>query len=399
VTANTKGRCTVTGTDYELGSFSDAVHRYITAPPEEVEALLRGVFSAPANLFRWFGGLVEELEAHTHEALPPGGIALILERFEDKWLRVAVILFNSGFAAEAWTLLRRFYQLVRSAEIEKRERFHKGTTLWWMARAAQALGAQEDAKTYCALALAEDIRSNPDKWKGLPAYRMLVDSFQIANATVNAFGDAIGSLLGDAAWNACEPELGWLRAQPVRRNISRGPLDFIKAIAQEFFCAINRKADTTRAKGDCLELLVSYLFASERGFDVLGPIHSPDSQSDVLVRNRHGDPALAALGDYILVECKNWETPSNGQVVREFAGRLRAAKCKTGVLASKSGITGDPSEGDPQGATRTILKEFSSDASAVLVLNETDMENLANASMTLALLLLERFERVRFDFR
>ncbi len=399
MTANTKGRCTVSGAEYDLGSFSDAVHRYITAPPEEVESALRSVFSAPANLFRWFGGLVEELEAHTHEALPPSGIAPILERFEDRWLRVAVILFNSGFAAEARALLQRLYQLVRSAEIKTRERFHKGTTLWWMARADQALGVQEEAKTYCVLALAEDIRSSPEKWKELPAYRMLVDGFQIADITVDAFGDAVSSLFDDAAWNPCEPELGWLRAQPVRRNISRGPLDFIKAIAQEFFGAINREARTAKEKGDRLELAVSYLFASERGFEVLGPTHSPDSQSDVLVRNRHGDPALAALGDYILAECKNWETRANGQVVREFAGRLRAAKCKTGVLVSKSGITGDPSEGDPQGATRTILKEFSSDATAVLVLNETDMENLANANMTLALLLLERFERVRFDFR
>jgi hypothetical protein len=44
----------------------------------------------------------------------------------------------------------------------------------------------------------------------------------------------------------------------------------------------------------------------------------------------------------LLVECKNWSEPVDGQTVVYFADRLRARGADHGVLVAARGVTGDP---------------------------------------------------------
>jgi hypothetical protein len=391
-------RCSVTGAEYQAGSFSAAVHSFIAAD-EEDEAALRRLFAAPNALFQWFSGLLDELEWHTLATLSDGEFVAVFQRFQPKWLAVAATLLNNRFPSEARLIVQRFYQLVRTQEVEKNARFHKGTILYWLGRASNDLGSADQARSEFLLAMIEDVRSAPETWRRLPARDWLVNKFQLDIETVDSIGEAVMKLNKASGWDSREPELTWLHLKPQRRRLSRAPLEFTKAIAGRFFNCAREHAATTKDAGDRLELLMAYLFAVERGFEVVGPTTSPDCQNDILIRNRHDDGAIASLGDYLLVECKNWRKPTGASVVREFAGRLRAAKVKTGVLVSKSGITGQNRRSRGEGARETICKEYQQDSTSVLVLNETDLSNLVSARLKLSLELLQQFETVRFDMR
>jgi hypothetical protein len=233
----------------------------------------------------------------------------------------------------------------------------------------------------------------------MPARDWLVKELQLDAETVDDMGEVVQRFVEENSWDPREPELAWLHLKPQRRRISRAPLEFIKSIAHEFLAKAQQPTPTTKEKGDRLEQLVSYLFAVESGFEVLGSAQSPDSQTDVIVRNRHEDAAIASLGDYLIVECKNWEDPASAPIIREFASRLRAAKVKSGVLVSKEGITGTKSKGRGTGARETISKEYLQDSTAILVLDETQLTDLAAGKFKLSTELLEQFEKVRFDIR
>ena len=129
--AGDQSRCSVTGSAYQAGSFSAAVHSFIAAEAAD-EAALKGLFAAPNALFQWFSGLLDELEGHTLEALRDGELVPVFERFEPKWLAVAATLVNNRFPSEARLIVQRFYQVVRMQEVERSTRFHKGSILFWL---------------------------------------------------------------------------------------------------------------------------------------------------------------------------------------------------------------------------------------------------------------------------
>jgi len=397
VTFHDYSRCSATGIQYKPNTFMDAVHSYIEAEPHAEDEALKRLLGAPTVLFQGLETLLSELELHTNEALQGQELISQIVRFKSKWLKVAVILLNSKYPSEAKTAFLRLYQIVRSQEIAKKGRFHKGTILWWLARANQELGNIDEAKKHFLLAMTEDIRTDETTWRKLGAWDWLVNSLQIEATTVDHIGKLSHALLISIKWDPREPELTWLRLRRQRYSISRAPLDFVKAVSEEFLKKARNPTTKKQEKGDDLEYLLAYLFATEMGFEVLGPTRSPDSQNDVLVRNRHDDKAILSLGDYLIIECKNWEKPASASVVREFASRLRTAKVKTGVLASKMGITGAKRRSG--GARDTIGKEYLHDSTAILVLDEQSIVDLSSGKISVSARLLEEFENVRFDLR
>jgi len=389
--------CSVTRTPYKPDSFMDFVHSYVLAEGDEEDEALKKLVSTPSTLFQGFETLLLELEMHANEALAGQPLTFQMTRFKSKFLKVASVLLNNKYPSEAKAAVNRLYQIVRSQEVPKKERFHKGTVLWWHARACQELGSPDEAGKYFLLAMIEDIRTNSTTWHELGAHDWLINGLQKDATTVDQVGETARNLMQQDQWDTREPEITWLQLKRQRHSISRAPLDFLKAISNEFLRRAQDLTSKDQDKGDDLEYLLAYLFASEPGFEVLGPTRSPDSQNDVLVRNRHDDKAILSLGDYFIVECKNWNKKVGAPIVREFAGRLRSAKVKTGVLASRMGITGKSSKRG--GARDTISKEYLQDATAVLVLDESTIIDLSYGKTSVSARLLEEFENVRFDIR
>jgi hypothetical protein len=392
-----KHRCWVSNHEYGHRTFSHAVHLYIKAKQHREDWALGIVFGSVPLLVRWLEGLLAELEVHTVAALQQEDFGKVITRFERKWLKLAVGLLDRGFTSECSAVLNRWYITLRTQELNRETRFHKGTTLWNIGRANKVLGVIDSARNFFLLAMFEDIRGNGNTWKDLPARNWLVDQLQLSPAIVDEVGEAVARQTAKHPWNPGEPETLWIHVPDKRKILTRAPLIFVSAIANYFLGQLKRPARTKKEVGDRLELLMSYLFATEPGFEVLGSTFSPDSQNDIVIRNRHSDHSILALGDYILVECKNWKRKVNAAGIRELAGRLQAAGVQTGVLASIDGITGTKLRRTRSGARLAISKEFLRDRTSIIVLNRQILEAICVGDRMLANELLEIHEKVRFD--
>lgn len=389
--------CRVTGRIYQHGSFSHVVHLYLHAPPRLENRVLPYIFRSLPDLFRWFGGLLNEFTVHTQAAVDADKVGPVLQRFEQKWLKIAVNLLNSGLAGEAQQFMFRWCQLVRDVEIRYGKRLHKGTTYWWIGRTFETLRSLDEARNWHLLALIEDIRTDPSTWKTLGAWGSLINDLQVNPGAVDALGSRAVAYCEKHEWAPTEPEAIWLNLLPHRERFTRASLPFLRSLATVFLRQVLAKGLSKKQLGDALELFTRYLFASERGFEVLGPSSSPDAQHDVLVRNAHSDAAIAAMGDYMLVECKNWATKVRAPVIREFAGRLQSTAVKTGVLVSRGGISGGTSRQTRRGGKLTLVKEYVQDRTAIVVLSQEHLESVAEGKVAFSTLLLSLFEDVRFD--
>ena len=337
---------------------------------------------------------------HTAAALRAGPFLATLQEYEQKWLKFGVTLLNSGFPNEAGEVFLRWYQFVREAEVAQvaqPTRFLKGTVLWWIGRSRQALRRDDEARNWFLLAMIEDVRTDASTWQNLPARDSLVNGQQMAAVVVDGLGREAARMCAASSWSPAEPESIWLALLPHKRRFTRAPLLFLKGLAASMAARLGSPGQTAKQKGDALEALITYLFAAERGFEVLGPSKAPDAQNDILVRNGHDDAAIAAVGDYLLVECKNWGKKVRAPTVREMAGRLQAAAVKTGVLVSSKGISGSTPRTKRSGACLAISKEYLQDRTAILVLSQKEIHELVAGNESLASLLLLAFEDVRFD--
>jgi len=392
-----KHRCHISGGEYEHRSFSDAVHLYINSPKHREDWALGLIFKSIPALIQWLGGLISELDAHTIYAINKESFKDVITKFEIKWLKLAVALLNKGLPVEARTVLIRWYILLRSQETLHNTRYHKGTTLWQIGRVNKELEAIDSARSFFLLAMFEDIRGDSTTWKTLPARNWLVEQLQVSSTLIDKIGEEATQVTTRHLWNPGEPETIWIRLAGPRRKITRASLVFIKAISTFLFNLLEQNATTKKEIGDRLELLMSYLFATNSGFEVLGSTLSPDAQNDIVIRNRHSDQAISSLGGYLLVECKNWKKRVNSATIREIAGRLQAAGVQTGILVSSSGITGTQTPMKRSGARLTISKEYIRDRTAIVYFDRTILKSLCSGDLVLENELLEVYEKVIFD--
>ncbi len=98
------------------------------------------------------------------------------------------------------------------------------------------------------------------------------------------------------------------------------------------------------------------------------------------------------LGRYFLCECKDWKGSADVTTVQKFAGVLRAAKCRFGIVFSKNGISG---EGDMRYAERELLK-IKQEGITILSISEAELKEVA-AGMNFFSMLRDLYEREHLD--
>jgi len=304
--------CRLTGGHYAHGSFPHVVHLYLHVPQRLEKRVLAVLFRMLPDALRWFGEMLTEFSVHTEAVLRAAGrFSEVLQAFEQKWLNVGVTLLNNGLPNEAGEVFSRWYQFVRESELEHRKQYKKGTVLWWIGQSRRALRRDDESKNWFLLAMLEDVRINQATWHTLPARDSLVKGLQIAAAVVDELGREAAALCESRPWSPTEPESVWLALKPHKRRFTRAPIPFLKGLAAQMMTSLSLPGATRVETGDSLERLVTYLFATEQGFEVVGPSRAPDAQHDILIRNNHHDAAVSGLGDYLLVECKNWSTKNS----------------------------------------------------------------------------------------
>jgi len=154
--------------------------------------------------------------------------------------------------------------------------------------------------------------------------------------------------------------------------------------------------------GKDLELLAGYLLGCIPGFEVVMNVETGDSQVDALIRNRGPRYDFREdFGTYVLVECKDWSKPIGSKEVGWFVNKLLTQECKTGILFSSLGITGQPSvasESDVRYAALTLLKAYQRAGRIVIVLSKQEFQ-AASRGENFIRLLQNAYEQVRFDIR
>jgi len=115
-----------------------------------------------------------------------------------------------------------------------------------------------------------------------------------------------------------------------------------------------------------------------------------DSEIDLMVINECKHRTLEEMGTPILIECRNWSVPMPAKAVRDFGGKLRDRRIRTGIIVSMKGVTGSENT-DAKEAVRTFLTR---DNIQILVFDENDLEKIVKGTK-FADLLRGKFYNIR----
>jgi hypothetical protein len=154
----------------------------------------------------------------------------------------------------------------------------------------------------------------------------------------------------------------------------------------------------TGVRGRLFEHLVGYLFHTLMGYRPRFRLRALDGETDILLERRATGHVLhEELGNYVLAECKNRQSPLDAAGVKKFASTVRSASCRAGILASVSGLTGDPQQAAY--ARFTARKLYHRDDIVLLVLDGTAIEEVLAGHTTFPDALQRAYEAIRFDLQ
>lgn len=146
--------------------------------------------------------------------------------------------------------------------------------------------------------------------------------------------------------------------------------------------------------GKLLEDFSEKLFQSIKGFVVRYKRvnaktfnNSPEHDYDLVIHNTCR--IFPELGNYILVECKDWTEKVGYPEVAKFLHKLHSRKCRTGIIVALNNVV----YGD---FNPTLKRTYDQDGIIVIVLNKGDIDLVMKDSRSLANLLRQKYEAVRF---
>lgn len=157
---------------------------------------------------------------------------------------------------------------------------------------------------------------------------------------------------------------------------------------------------TPKEKGDRLEAIARYLTSLLPGCVPRANLLSADKafESDIVVANVYTQPTIISdlFGRYILVECKNYAQPVDVARVGYFLHRMRMVHAPFGIIFASRSVTGSKLTEDEQAARSLIRRAFHEDGSICVVIDQDDLERLAEGQVSFYWLLHSRYEEFRF---
>jgi len=314
---------------------------------------------------------------------------------ETIWDHCALNYTYQGRHHEALTIYSALYQRQIELQSEEGVPVRKGTPLVRMADAHTALGHAVLAKRYMMLTLIEDAiacaGSIPAETTG--TYFRLVWQYGISHDQLGRYASEAWRLWLANQSRGIFPE--WILQELDQDWMSEYPTPGEAAIYAANTAYVKwLMAGLGSDAGRSLERIAHYVLSCVPGFRARMRTRNESTDYDVICAPE-GPPLdfRAELGRYFLCECKDWEKPADVTAVVKFAGVLRSAKCRFGVIFSKSGITGADKT---QHAERELLKIFQHDDLTILVVSNVDLDQVANGANFLSIL-RDKYERTRLD--
>jgi len=310
------------------------------------------------------------------------------------WNNVGFYYLQKGMFQKAADLYMTLYN-TQLQEQQKGTRFHKGTALHNWGIATLSLQRRPEAQNYITLAYIEDCISIGKNAVEKLAYKTLRNEFNIQEEILNGIHSCAMSSNVFDEYPPVDPNIvlnvfqenqeAWV-IQARDNALLNLNFDFYRDLLKK-----TKSAGTNDEKKKTLETLAETLFDSIKDFTVLPSVRTSKTEIDRIIRNYSDHPLLRDLGRYILIECKNWADPVGAPVLRDFKAKIEDHRCYTGILLSRSGITGKGVK-DAKGEIRDAYKVK---GISILVISESDLDEIANGKNPISIL-ESKYEEVKF---
>jgi hypothetical protein len=314
---------------------------------------------------------------------------------QQAWEYIGLYYRDVGLLYQAIIVINALYEHMLAYQQQTKSRIHKGMPLVWLRDFHIKLGHPVTAKRYALLTLCED--SIGDKGKvniegggiyfrlsfehGMPDSEIFHNAermykFYEANPTDGAFPE----------WIIQDLDNNWMIEYPSNKE----PYLYVPNRIYMRHLA-TKIPDPT---GEILERLSEYVLSTIPGFRTYRRQRTPSTDYDIVcaVEGLNFD-FRAELGRYIICECKDWTRPVDFSAVVKFCRVLDSAKCKSGIIFSRSGISG---ESKTKFAEREILKIFQDRGMVIMVIDSNDMDRIYVDGNVISML-RKKYEQVRLD--
>jgi hypothetical protein len=314
---------------------------------------------------------------------------------QDAWTSVAAFYSAQGRVHEALSIYSALYDHMLVAEEETGTRYHKGTSLVWMSDCYARLGYNLISRRYLILTLVEDAiresgKVSPDT---TGTYFRLVWGGGLSDTQLKRYAEEIYGLHQANTTQAIYPEWvvqhldqSWITQVPAPQEV--GVYAANARYARKLLAALG---DGT---GKTLELLADYVLSCMPGCRTTRHVQTPSTDLDVVCSMEGFDVDFRSeLGRYFVCECKDWDSPADFTSLAKFCRVLDSVKSRFGILFSKHGISG---EGKNRDAGLEQLKVFQDRGMVIVVIDESDLEQVANGANFISLL-RTKYENVRLN--
>lgn len=335
----------------------------------------------------------------------------------DRYNQVAHLLFQAREPHLAHLILQNWWMALGIEQQRTKHRYPLAAPTFWLAQIFAWVGDPGLAFRWALLTAIHDIQSG---MSDSPALQMAQATFGfgapaarklgfLAHECAQAIGEdwsqpcgfpeeVVQRLMRASEGRDAYTEQVALHATRHEFPISPG---YLRALMARLSEAQAQGAQITpKEKGDRLEAIARYLTSLLPGCVPRANLLSADKafESDIVVANVYTQPTIISdlFGRYILVECKNYAQPVDVARVGYFLHRMRMVHAPFGIIFASRSVTGSKLTEDEQAARSLIRRAFHEDGSICVVVDQDDLERLAEGQISFYWLLHSRYEEFRF---
>lgn len=196
----------------------------------------------------------------------------------------------------------------------------------------------------------------------------------------------------DKSESVVDPRVIYARFKPISATISiRRYFDNLVNIDSNIAAKLMEEvenAGTNIEKKDTLEKYSEYVFGFVDGFEALPSRRTRTGEIDRIVRNNRLDhPFFVWIGEYFIIEAKNWRDSIAAREVRVLSTRMRESDCRLGILMTRKGLTSDAQE--------QVRAAYLRDKIVIVTFDDTDYDSI-NKGENIIVILRNKKEKIVF---